>query len=51
MGSGLRGIALDRYLTGDSRRTDDAATHLIRTATSNASPTAQSSSHANGLED
>jgi AcrR family transcriptional regulator len=31
--SGLRGLALDRYLTGDRRRTDDAAHHLIHTST------------------
>jgi AcrR family transcriptional regulator len=30
--SGLRGLALDRYLTGDQRRTDDAAALLIATA-------------------
>ena len=27
--SGLRGIALDRYLTGDKARTDAAAEHII----------------------
>ena len=32
--SGLRGLALDRYLTGDRQRTDDAAHHLITAATS-----------------
>lgn len=31
--SGLRGLALDRYLTGDRQRTDDAARHVIRAAT------------------
>lgn len=31
--SGLRGLALDRYLTGDRRRTDDAADRLIAAAT------------------
>lgn len=31
--SGLRGIALDRYVTRDRRRTDDAAALLIATAT------------------
>lgn len=31
--SGLRGLALDRYLTGDRQRTDDAAHELIRVAT------------------
>lgn len=31
--SGLRGLALDRYLTGDRRRTDDAAHLLITAAT------------------
>jgi AcrR family transcriptional regulator len=31
--SGLRGLALDRYLTGDRQRTDDAARSLITTAT------------------
>ncbi|MEQ4716807.1 helix-turn-helix domain-containing protein [Nonomuraea sp. B19D2] len=31
--SGLRGLALDRYVTGDRQRTDDAAHLLIRTAT------------------
>jgi AcrR family transcriptional regulator len=31
--SGLRGLALDRYLTGDRERTDDAAHQLIRSAT------------------
>lgn len=31
--SGLRGLALDRYLTGDRRRTDDAAHRLIIAAT------------------
>jgi hypothetical protein len=31
--SGLRGLALDRYLTGDRERTDDAAHQLIRAAT------------------
>lgn len=31
--SGLRGLALDRYLTGDRQRTDDAATMLIDAAT------------------
>lgn len=30
--SGLRGLALDRYLTGDRRRTDDAAARLIAAA-------------------
>lgn len=30
--SGLRGLALDRYLTGDRRRTDDAADLLIAAA-------------------
>lgn len=30
--SGLRGVALDRYLTGDRQRTDDAARVLIATA-------------------
>jgi AcrR family transcriptional regulator len=33
MVSGLRGLALDRYLTGDRRRTDDAAHGLIAAAT------------------
>ncbi|HJP79143.1 MAG TPA: TetR/AcrR family transcriptional regulator [Pseudonocardiaceae bacterium] len=31
--SGLRGLALDRYLTGDRQRTDDAARDLITVAT------------------
>lgn len=31
--SGLRGLALDRYLTGDRQRTDDAARSLIATTT------------------
>jgi AcrR family transcriptional regulator len=31
--SGLRGLALDRYLTGDRQRTDAAAHHLITAAT------------------
>ena len=31
--SGLRGLALDRYLTGDRQRTDDAAAALIAAAT------------------
>jgi hypothetical protein len=31
--SGLRGLALDRYLTGDRQRTDDAARGLITAAT------------------
>jgi AcrR family transcriptional regulator len=31
--SGLRGLALDRYLTGDRQRTDDAARSLITAAT------------------
>jgi hypothetical protein len=31
--SGLRGLALDRYLTGDRQRTDDAAHDLITAAT------------------
>ncbi|MFG6196446.1 TetR/AcrR family transcriptional regulator [Nonomuraea sp. JJY05] len=31
--SGLRGLALDRYVTRDRQRTDDAAHLLIRTAT------------------
>lgn len=31
--SGLRGLALDRYLTGDRQRTDDAARDLITAAT------------------
>jgi hypothetical protein len=31
--SGLRGLALDRYLTGERRRTDDAAALLIGAAT------------------
>lgn len=31
--SGLRGLALDRYLTGDRQRTDDAAARLIGAAT------------------
>jgi hypothetical protein len=31
--SGLRGLALDRYFTGDRQRTDDAAQQLIRAAT------------------
>jgi hypothetical protein len=30
--SGLPGLALDRYLTGDRERTDDAARQLIRAA-------------------
>ena len=34
--SGLRGLALDRYLTGDRQRTDDAAAILIATATATA---------------
>lgn len=31
--SGLRGLALDQYLTGDRQRTDDAAHQLIRATT------------------
>jgi hypothetical protein len=31
--SGLRGLTLDRYLTGDRQRTDDVAHHLITAAT------------------
>ncbi len=31
--SGLRGLALDRYLTGDRQRTDDATRELITAAT------------------
>lgn len=31
--SGLRGLALDRYLTEDRRRTDDAAALLVAAAT------------------
>lgn len=34
--SGLRGLALDRYLTGDRQRTDDAARALIAAATTTA---------------
>lgn len=34
--SGLRGLALDRYLTGDRKRTDDAAHDLIIAATNKA---------------
>jgi AcrR family transcriptional regulator len=34
--SGLRGLALDRYLTGDQQRTDDAAALLIAAATASA---------------
>jgi hypothetical protein len=34
--SGLRGVALDRYLTGDRQRTDDAAAILITTGTATA---------------
>lgn len=36
--SGLRGLALDRYVTGDRRRTDDAATLLIAAATAEDPP-------------
>jgi hypothetical protein len=31
--AGLRGLALDGYLTGVRQRTDDAAHHLITAAT------------------
>jgi AcrR family transcriptional regulator len=42
--SGLRGLALDRYLTGAQQRTDDAAELLIATATETGAPTIRQSS-------
>lgn len=36
--SGMRGLALDRYITGDRQRTDDAAALLIATATATGNP-------------
>jgi hypothetical protein len=34
----MRGLALDRYITGDRQRTDDAAALLIATATATGNP-------------